>query len=732
MNLVKTIRKHQRKIMTVVVIVLMIAFVGGYAFQYLMARIRLGNMPVMATYDDGKEIKADQIRQAQSELKLLRALRMDYLLMLKPSMANMPDFRAQLLGQLIFPDTQASAAISQQMKQMISQGRLSVDQKKINKFFQQLTDRSDVYWILLKNEARNAGIIISRDQARTFLKQTIPAITQNQATAAQLVASVAEGSNLTEDQIMDIVAELLGVLTYAETVTKTNAVTINQIKSMLALNAQALKVTHVQINAEDLVDEDYKPSQQQIDQQFSKWKNHKAGEITDQNPHAFGYMLPARAQIEYIIINLDDVKKLIDKVTPAEAENFYRQNIDRFTYQQPVDPNNPQGEKVTKTYKYSEIASQVRKALTMQRVQRRAELIMNDVRDLAEKGFASINIPQAQAQQLKEKAADYNQIAQKVSKDYNIQLLGGKTGMLSYEQFKNDRILSQIQVPAQTRQQVPLAKIVFSAGQLDVTALGRFERAEPKLWENIGPARGMITTPGQSEPTGFTSLVRVINTSKPKAPDTVDTSYSIKTINLDKDTTIKAVYSVKDQVIKDIRLEKAMEKASQKAQKLLAMVNETGWEKAIQNFNEKFGTENVKYSIQQERNYTSSALADIVRAQNIAAGTYAQRLEKNRMLYKKFNDLVPPQKNLFENVNTIVTFKPDFTSYIVKDISRKLVDEDQYLRSKSQIAYMINAMNSDSLAIEHFMPENLLERMNFKRNTQSETENIQEKNQNQS
>ncbi len=351
---------------------------------------------------------------------------------------------------------------------------------------------------------------------------------------------------------------------------------------------------------------------------------------------------------------------------------------------------------------------------------------MNDVRDLAEKGFSSLNIAQATALQLKENAADYQKIAQKVGKDYNIQLITGKTGMLTYQQFKNDRTLSQFQIPTQTRQQVPLSKVVFTTGDLDVTTLGRFERAEPKLWENIGPARGMITVPGQQEPTGFTALIRVINISKPDPPETADKSYSIKTISLDPDTKIDTVYSVKDQVIEDIRLIKAMDKASQRAQKLLEMVKETGWEKAVENFNEKFGNDKVNYSLQKNSSYTSTALSDIVRAKYLSADSYVQRLENNRMLYQKFNELVEGKDNLAENVNTIVTFKPDFTKYVVKDIKRNLADEDQFLRSKSQIAYMINTMNSDSLAIEHFMPQKILERLNFKRNMEPENENSSE------
>ena len=132
--------------MTVVVIFIMIAFVGGAAFQQIMSRLgpNQANEVMVYYYEDGK-ITRNDIARAQTELIVLRALGMDRFL-------NMIGVKGQLLGQLLFPQSQMAAAVSDMLKQSALQGRLRAGVNDIDKFFDQASGMPEIYWLLLQAE----------------------------------------------------------------------------------------------------------------------------------------------------------------------------------------------------------------------------------------------------------------------------------------------------------------------------------------------------------------------------------------------------------------------------------------------------------------------------------------------------------------------------------------------------------------------------------------------------
>jgi len=210
MHLVKWIRKNERKIMTFVVIFIMIAFVGGAAFQQIMSR--LGPNPAKETiayyYEDGR-ITRNDINRAQTELRVLRSLGMDKFL-------NAIGVKGQLLGQLLFPQSQMAAAVSDMLKQSALQGRLQVRASDIDKFFAQASGMPEIYWLLLQAEAKNAGCVTSQSRAKTTLKQIVPQITENNADAGQLVGIIIDRLRIPEEKIIRTFADLLGILNYAQ------------------------------------------------------------------------------------------------------------------------------------------------------------------------------------------------------------------------------------------------------------------------------------------------------------------------------------------------------------------------------------------------------------------------------------------------------------------------------------------------------------------------------------
>jgi ribonuclease D len=89
-------------------------------------------------------------------------------------------------------------------------------------------------------------------------------------------------------------------------------------------------------------------------------------------------------------------------------------------------------------------------------------------------------------------------------------------------------------------------------------------------------------------------------------------------------------------------------------------------------------------------------------------------LEKERRLINRFYSLVPQAEETIETVPLVMEFKPDMSYYCIKDISVRRLERSEYERIKSLWAWQEDITQSQTLAVVHFNPENILKRMNFR------------------
>lgn len=83
----------------------------------------------------------------------------------------------------------------------------------------------------------------------------------------------------------------------------------------------------VLIEAESVLEDTPKPSDEQVQALFEKYKNDLPG---TGEPYGFGYRVPNRVKVEYMVISMDDARQHV-KVTEADALAFYRDNPDRYS-----------------------------------------------------------------------------------------------------------------------------------------------------------------------------------------------------------------------------------------------------------------------------------------------------------------------------------------------------------------------------------------------------------------
>jgi len=229
------------------------------------------------------------------------------------------------------------------------------------------------------------------------------------------------------------------------------------------------------------------------------------------------------------------------------------------------------------------------------------------------------------------------------------------------------------------------------------------------------------------------SIVRVVNAIKSSVPENMDVTFSKKTFALDpneKDSE-KDIFSVKENVIKDLKCLAAMDTAKEKANEFIAMAGSEDelWDNAIEKFNELYEQEypeepNVSDSNvsdfklehpQPQTKLTKDTIATILQNQgSISTEELTNMLKKESEFLDLIFANVPADSNEAEFKPLALEFKPDLSYYAVKSMSHRQLYKEDYERTKSIMAFRKDMYESQSLAIEQFNPANILERMNFR------------------
>jgi hypothetical protein len=717
MDMIKWIRKNNRKIMVFVVIFSMVSFViGSYGIQILVSLFGGGNQ-LYAEFD-GHKIKSTDYFQAQNELKVLQMLSADRL-----RMGQNAGLSGPLLVHMLFRDSQLTGDLPSQLKQAAQQGQLPLSIEKIEAYFGQTPERPEILWILLKAEAYRAGFLIPTESARLTLQGIIPQISGNQIDYTGLIAQLIRSTNLSEDQILRTFADLMSILSYAGNVMNNQAVTINQVRADVARSQERIDAEFVKLSAADFVDPNAAVSEADLQKQFDAYKNVSPNQITNENPFGFGYKLPKRVQLEYLILPMDDVKKIIEKPTAEAAETFYSTNIAQYRSEVPSDPNNPDSEKVTKTQPFSEVESSILRNLEEQKMTTLASQIFIEARELTEKEFQNLNFDEATAQQIQMAAGDYQAAAKQLQEKYKIPVLTGKTGLLGPEQFAQKSILNTLSMQ-QRQNYLRLAELAFAVTE-EKAERQRIGMPATRVWANIGPFTGGFYSEQINKYQRLMALVRVVDIEEPAVPESLDTTYAVNGIRLfDAQPEEESTFSVKEQVKKDLQIIRAMETVKARAEELAQLAKDQGWEKAEDAYNAKYAKKTVKVeTLTQQQRFSPTDIALIKRhiQENPISARRMQTQLNNGMLTNLFYELLPAEAESTGTLQQVIPFEPQASFYVVKSVVRKPATIEDYLENKAMTALQMNASDAAGLALIHFSTDNILKRMKYEqKNTSSE------------
>jgi hypothetical protein len=742
--------------MAVVVVVILFGFIGGGAFLQFLSKRSSGLHKTVAYCVDNRKITNNDIMLAREELRILQLVGAGELLRnIGVPLFNTPDFRALLMGELLFSERRTSPGLVNYLKQTIRTNDYRISDKQISDIYKP-TVPSEIYWCCLLRESELAGMRVSKEDARRLLINAIPKIPQfNGATYSQVVGSVVKRGGIPEEKILTTFGKLLAIWEYAKMSCSGGDITSSQIMQSVSLERETIDVNFVKFDSAVFAETESEPNQEIISEHFNKYKQYFAGTVSEENPYGFGYKLLDRVQLEYIACRIDDVSKIVTPPTQDEAEEYYRSRRSQFTEEVLSDPNDPNSFLTERVKGYAEVASIISDNLLQNKINSKAKSILDEAKALTEPGLQETDAEVANltVEQLKERAGDYKVAAAQLSKDYNIKVYTGQTGLLGAADIQLDDYLGRLYLRGSGDTVTGLTQIVFAVDELDLSELGPFAVSKPRMYENIGPVRDILGR--------IMVIVRVIDAEKATEPDSIDQTFSVNTLKFEtadqqadqddpnlgpeEDLETEEVYSVKDKVREDLKRLAAMEVTKKKAGEFLDQVAKDGWESSIEKFNELYGQQDESDpNVAEDPNaikdtdepFNMENSANLQRISRETIGRLAVLSEGNpgtslfvkevqqwllvsdAKIAKQFIDrlysIIPPDSNTVEALPIRMLFKPDMSYYCIKEIRVRRVVREEYEQIKPMHVFRDEHIQSQSLAAVHFNPANILKRTNFR------------------
>jgi hypothetical protein len=720
MNLMKWLRKNNKKLMAIVVIVLMVAFIGGSSFSALFHGSG-GAKRAIAYYGPKHKINHFDRMAADQELEILGALGGD-------SIARAQGMGGLLLSELIFRQNR-EAGVVDMARRAIQQNRFRISDQQLRQMFEGNRVPGDMFWILLTEEARTAGIRVSNEDVGRLLEQAIPQLSRG-ASYSQVIPALMNRFNAPEDRILTTVGKLLAVLQYAQIICSAQNLTTAQIKHMASGESESLNAELVQFKASYFIDKDEIPPEQTVAAQFDKYKDNFPGAVSEANPYGFGYRLPDRVQFDYIALKLSDVGAIAKPVTEEEAEQYYQQNRERqFTQKVAKDPNDPNSPQIPQVRSYAEVADTIRQQLQRQRVITRAEQILQDARNLAD-----VNLPTASTQgreptveQRRAKAGDYVKIANDLGAKLKIPLYSGRTGLLSAMDVQSDKHLRRLYLTTYGYTPVPLTQVLFSVKELGPDATILLSTPPATMYMTFGPARDPMSA-SATDLTGQIMLIaRVVAAEKNAPPANVGIAYSTRTPTFGEAPDNKSQsFSVEEQVVNDIKALAAWNTTKSKAEEFMALATKDGWDKAVAQFNKLYGQQakadpndpNVfRVDNQVGLQRLSKADEQVLAAQvssSPAAPIVLNQAANEGLFVDRLRALIPAQSDAPAQMPVLVEFKPNQSYYVLKSLTLQRLTQEEFQKMKGMIVRREEYSQVESLMAVHFNPENIVKRMNFR------------------
>lgn len=718
MSLVKWFRKNMKMLMAVFVIGILFAFIGGTQLLEALSRERPreeGSFADGRQADGRQKISNVDRNDAGLELETLRRMQ-------APAFLQSQGLHGLLLGQLLFSDGRPDPGIIGGLSQMIRQGELHVTEKQLLDLFSEQEAIKPIYWILLKHEARAAGMGTNRATVTGLLGQLAQRWLQQ--SYEQLVYQMRASYKVPEEQIVRVFGDLLAVLQFSQLATHTTDVTLSQIQHQSSWDNETVEAQFVKLEAKTFLDAVDPNASPDLVAHFNTYRSFSAGQTSPENEHGFGYRLPDRIRLDYLVVKLEDVKDTVAEPTQDEKEAYYARHAPTlFTRQESPDPNDPNLPMVEVTDPYAKVVINIHERLITEKVLAKAMMILQEARSDSRLQVSEEEARNLSPEKVQAHADDYSRLEQELSEKYNVPLRAGRTGRLSRADASSDTTLNRWNLEGPSGERISVATVLFNVSPLEADDLQLLSLPKPFLFENLGPLRDAYTRPGGDVSGQTMAIVRVVEVAPAAMPDSLEMTYESTGVTLDSSGSAKTI-SIKDQVAKDVRQLQAYAAAEAQAQEFITTVKQMGWDSAVTQLNK---------SIKEKTRQDPNSLDPITVRTQILHRMPVSRLDLYTSLLKRspgsaaflqqalgesqvadaLYGRIPSNQDQALDVPFVMKSPSEQAVYCINDVSVKRFSVQEFHRTRGAQIQREERIAAQSLAPIHFNPQNLIARMNY-------------------
>jgi len=502
---------------------------------------------------------------------------------------------------------------------------------------------------------------VPNEQAGIVLGKVIPDIFGQ--TYSQRIGILINQHGLPQQQLLTIFSKLLAVWQYAQMICSSENVTSSQITQIIARQQESVDAELVEFDSAVFAPSIENPASSIEQDHFDTYKKFFAGAVSEENPYGFGYKLPDRVQIEYIVVRLDDVRTLITPPTNQEKEDYYdRYREQLFTEQIPSDPNDPNSPLTQRIKSYAEVSDMISDQLLKNKINSKANEILQEAKTLTESGLQDINdteLANLSTEQRAKIVGDYKTTAEQLSEKHNIKIYAGQTGLLRPIDMQTNEYLARLYLEGYGQNPVSLARIVFAVCEqvpsdpndpnsplrqrivfavddLAASELGPFDVPKPRVYENIGPLKDFWGSAwsGRQDVSGqIMAIVRVIKAIKAAEPQGIDETFSTRSLTFDpnQEDGAENIYSVKEKVTEDLKKFTAMETTKNKAEEFIDLAAKDDWDSTLDKFNELYGKQTSQDPNDPNTSEVSNADKSATKPFKLQNLTGLQRISSNTL-----------------------------------------------------------------------------------------------------
>jgi len=648
MSAMKWFRKHNKKLLAVFGVLLMVMFLLP-SLPGLTGRGRESQRDQVIGYltdDKGEkiEILASMRNLMNQRLQILREIGINVLCRLDYSN---PPILSQLGGRqgaileslgpapvadtslLFFSDLSYALAARQRLRQQaLGWAAEKAEYEHYLEYINQLTDiemnSSWLYFMLLVEEAHRMGVYATDSQVQQVF-ETRKIIIQ-QGVRLQPISSVLQNYRVTENDLRRAVGDYLSILRYGHMVTSYCTVSEPQLRRRIRDIIEKNKINgdYVQINAGAFLDRAGEPSEKELDKQLAAYKQYEKEDTTDENPFGFGYLLPDRLQVEYLKVDIIKAEAVasgkFDKLPVAKQEqklqDYWSNHRELFRLHMAPDPCDPQTPRF-RDPPFDEVYLRVKKAYMRKQGQETAQLILGRAQqDIEKQTNAAVdssgqsapteNAPappeETSSEQTETIKVDYAALAEKLSSK-ELKVTHGTTEYFSIASPPAGLNFDMSYKMRHDKPQRNLMEILFDCKPLHKGAVSKLDVPPVKLQEDISSilAFDYATRPIAAY------IVRIVGVDKQREPVTLDDNGKEGAYSAEKTQKNKASKEsdpcaagkkemnpededLREKVKNDCRLLQAYNMALKEAQKL-AQQGSGDWDAALKGIKDSLKVE---------------------------------------------------------------------------------------------------------------------------------------------